>query len=169
MGLKPDEDACPPRYGLLYHSRHSALSAPSSGVRVMPLTVPRGAYATPLAVALAVLAPPARGEQPTDLSDYRTVATAQTATPAALVGADRRPGYLGVNAEPDAGGLRVAAVEPDSPAGRADIRPGDHRRSVDGIPVPDLNALRDVLLSRREGDRMIVAGLRDGKSVEYVV
>src|SRR5436309_4480456 len=117
----------------------------------MRLTVPRGAYATPLAaIVLAVL--PAFADGPPNLSDYRTVATAQTATPAALVGADRRPGYLGVNAEPDAGGLRVAAVEPDSPAGRADIRPGDHLRAVDGIPVPDLNALRDVLLSRREGD-----------------
>ena len=105
-----------------------------------------------------------------DLSDYRTVATAKTATPAAFGGrAERRPGYLGVNAEPDAGGLRVAAVEPDSPAARADIKAGDHLRTVDGTPVGDLSQLREVLATRIEGDRMIVTGIRANKSVEYVV
>ena len=97
-----------------------------------------GRFATPLAVALLIyVSPNVNADQPPDLSEYRTVATAQTATPAALVGAaERRPGYLGVNAEPDAGGLRVAAVEPDSPAALADIRRrrslevgGRHRRS----------------------------------------
>src|SRR4051812_8533186 len=81
---------------------------PTPGVCLMRLFHPRGAYATPLAVALAALmlplSPVARGADATpavDLSEYRTVATAQQATPAALVGAERRPGYLGVNAEPD--------------------------------------------------------------------
>src|SRR5277367_1314935 len=71
-----------------------------------------GAFAQPCS--------PLAAEQPIDLSDYRTVATAQTASPAALVGAsgERRPSYLGVNAEVDANNLRVAAVEPESPAAR---------------------------------------------------
>jgi M6 family metalloprotease-like protein len=111
----------------------------------------------------------ATAEQPPDLSEYRTVATAQTATPAALVGGERRPGYLGVNAEPDAGGLRVAAVEPESPAALADIRAGDYLRIVDGVPVADLSALRDVLFNRREGDRFVVGGMREKKAIEFVV
>ncbi len=134
----------------------------------MRLTLPRGAAATPLAI-VALLAVHAAAKPPPDLSEYRTVAAARTATPAALVGADRWPGYLGVNAEPEVGGLKVAAVEPDSPAARGDIRPGDYLKAVDGMPIPDLNALRDILLARREGDRLIVAGVRDGKAVEYVV
>src|SRR4051794_41687533 len=100
----------------------------------MRLSVRRGALATPFAVAavLAALAQPrSPAEPPPDLSEYRTVATARTASPAALVGADRRPGYLGVNAEPETGGLKVAAVEPDSPAARGDIRPGDYLKAVD--------------------------------------
>jgi M6 family metalloprotease-like protein len=109
-------------------------------------------------------------EQPPDLSDYRTVATAQTATPAALVGGgERLPGYLGVNAEPDAGSLRVAVVEPESPAARADIRPGDRLKTVDGTTVADLAALRDVLLNRREGDRLVIVGTRDNKLIDFVV
>ncbi len=143
--------------------------------------IPQGVYATPLAiiavlVALTQLRSPvgtARGADATplaiDLSEYRNVATAQTATPAALVGGERQPGYLGVNAEPDSAGLRVAAVEPESPAARADIRSGDHLRAVDGSPVADLSALREMLLNRREGDRIIVTGVRDNKPVEFVV
>jgi M6 family metalloprotease-like protein len=109
-------------------------------------------------------------EQPPDLSEYRTVATAKTATPADLVGGgERRPGYLGVNAEPDADGIKVAAVEPDSPAAFGGIHPGDRLRTVDGTRVPDLPALRDVLLNRREGDRFIITAVRDNKPIEFVV
>jgi M6 family metalloprotease-like protein len=119
---------------------------------------------------LAQLRSPVAADQPIDLSDYRTVATAQTATPAALVGGgERRPGYLGVNAEPDAGSLRVAAVEPESPADLAKIQFGDRLKTIDGVSVPDLPSLRDVLLNRREGDRLIVTGVRDSKPVEFVV
>lgn len=132
--------------------------------------VARGALVTPLAVALvALLQSPSPAEQPADLSDYRTVATAQAATPAALVAANRQPGYLGVNAEPDAGGLKVAAVAPDSPAARAGIAAGDHLRSIDGKPVADVAGLRDVLVSRIEGDRLAINGVRDNKPVEFVV
>jgi M6 family metalloprotease-like protein len=124
-----------------------------------------------LAVALVVfVSRNASAEQPPDLSEYRTVATAQTATPAALVGAaERRPGYLGVNAVPDAGGLRVAAVEPESPAALANLRPGERLKSVDGTAVADLPALRDLLFNRREGDRLVVIGTRDNKPIEFVV
>jgi M6 family metalloprotease-like protein len=135
----------------------------------MHLNLPRGAYATPLAVIAVLGMLPVFGEQPQDLSEYKTVATAKTATPAELVGATRRPGYLGVNAEPIAGGLKVAAIEPESSAARADIRPGDQLRAIDGTPVTDLASLRDLLLSRHEGDRLTVTGLRDGKSIEFVV
>src|SRR5438270_1646071 len=123
------------------------------GAAVMRPIVSRGAYATPLAIVTLFLGHVSRAEQPADLAEYRTVATAQTATPAALVGGDRRPGYLGVNAEPDSGTLRVAAVEPDSPAAFADIRPGDRLKAIDGTAVGDLIGLRDVLLNRTEGDR----------------
>src|SRR5438270_13238435 len=94
------------------------MQGPHSGAIRMRRFFSRGAYAIPLAV-LTLVTFPAFAEQPLDLSDYRTVATAKTATPAALVGAgEQRPAYLGVNAEPDTGGLRVVATEPDSPASR---------------------------------------------------
>jgi M6 family metalloprotease-like protein len=129
----------------------------------------RGALVTPL-VLFAFVVLPISAEQPTDLSDYRTVATAKTATPATLVSAgEQRPGYLGVNAEPEGDGLRVAVVEPESPAARADVRPGDLLRSVDGTRVAELAALRDALLSRHEGDRIVMSGIRDKKSIDFVV
>jgi M6 family metalloprotease-like protein len=133
--------------------------------------VPRAGYATLLAAALVCfVSRDVSADQSPDLSEYCTVATAKTATPAALVGAaERRPGYLGVNAEPDASGLRVAAVEPDSPAAVGKINAGDHLKTIDGTPVPDLSALREVLFNRREGDRLVVAGTRDGKPIEYIV
>jgi M6 family metalloprotease-like protein len=127
---------------------------------------PRGAFA----VVAVLIARNINAEQPPDLSDYHTVATAQTATPAALVGSgERRPGYLGVNTEQDGNALRVEGVEPESPAARADIRPGDRIKAVDGNSVPELAALRDVLLNRREGDRLVIAGTRDHKPIEFVV
>ena len=144
--------------------------------------VPRSAFASALAIFAAFAALTQTGSSvgspraadataaAIDLSEYRTVATAQTATPAALVGAaERQPGYLGVNAEVDAGGLRVAAVQPESPAARADIHAGDHLQTMDGRPIGDLAELRDVLFNRHEGDRFVVKGTRDNKPVEFVV
>jgi M6 family metalloprotease-like protein len=140
------------------------LSLRSIGMRRF---LPRSAYATLLAL-LAIL--PIFAEQPIDLSEYRTVANAKTATTAALVGAgEQRPAYLGVNAEPEAGSLRVMAVEPDSPAARIDIRVGDRLRSVDGASVVDLATLRETLLNRHEGDRIIIGAIRDGKSIDFAV
>jgi M6 family metalloprotease-like protein len=136
----------------------------------MRLIGPRAVRAAAITAAVFVwVARPLSADQSIDLSEYRTAATAKTATPAALAATERRPGYLGVNAEPEGGAVRVEAVEPDSPAAKADIKPGDRLRAIDGTPVHDLAALREVLLSRCEGDRLTVAAVRNGKPVEFVV
>jgi M6 family metalloprotease-like protein len=109
-------------------------------------------------------------EQPSDLSEYKTVATALTATPAALVGSgERRPAYLGVNTDQDGNALRVENVEPESPAARANIHAGDRLKTLDGNSLPELASLRDLLLNRHEGDRIVIAGTRDNKPIEFVV
>lgn len=126
----------------------------------------RAVFAIGVVVGVGIRLP---AEAPPDLSEYKTVATAKTATPAALVGAERRTGHLGVNVEPVQGGLKVNAIEPESPAAQAGIQIGDQLKTVNGAPLTDLIALRDSLLSRYEGDKVTVKGLRNGKAVEFVI
>jgi len=65
---------------------------------------------------------------------------------------------LGVSAENDSAGVRVARVAPGSSADEAGVQPGDYLLSVAGVPVTDpsfINRLRDKV------------GLRSGTPVSF--
>jgi serine protease Do len=51
-------------------------------------------------------------------------------------------------------GVLVVAVEPDSPADRAGLEPGDVLAALDGRSVRDVEALRASIRSKRPGDRV---------------
>ncbi len=122
-----------------------------------------------VAALAAAIAPLTASEPPADLAGYRTVHTAVTVTPRFRSG-EHRPGYLGICAEPDpAGGLRIAAVEPDSPAANAGLKVGDRLQMIGHQTFADLNALRSFLLECQEGEPWIVRVLRDGRPVLVTV
>ena len=51
--------------------------------------------------------------------------------------------------------VKVTAVEPDSPAARAGLRPGDVVRRLGDTPIHGIDDLRDVLFFARPEDRFI--------------
>jgi len=62
----------------------------------------------------------------------------------------------------DTHGALVSAVEPNSPAEQAGLRPGDIVTEVDGRMVVDANGLRNQVASMRPGSRAVLTVLRDG-------
>jgi serine protease Do len=87
-------------------------------------------------------------------------------------------GYLGVETQPitqamaaalhlpagDKQGALVAAVEPDSPAAKIGLQPGDVIRSVDGKPVADPRALAVAIANVHPGSEAKIGLLRNGKT-----
>ncbi len=112
--------------------------------------------------------PPAKVVVLPDLSEYRTVENAITATlakgpaqPAALAG------YLGVQVTGDRPGeLVIGAVEPDSAAERAGLQAGDLLVSFAGQSVHDVEEFRQALQGRAAGEVVKLAVARKGKPVE---
>ena len=106
-----------------------------------------------------------------DLADYRTVGTALTArlakaAPIAL----HRPGYLGVHvARDDNGNLSILHVEPNSPAARQGLQPGDIIVKLAGKPLDNADTLRDELLARSPGDKLQLDVLRGEEPLEIGV
>ena len=60
-------------------------------------------------------------------------------------------------------GLLVIEAYPGTGAARAGLTVGDILVAVDGVPVPTINALRQVILRKAPGDKVIVTLIRDGK------
>src|SRR6185369_13178757 len=91
-----------------------------------------------------------------DLTGYRTVETAVTATLAKETPTSpRQAPHLGVHVQPDEKGkLIIAELEDDSPAAKAGIKRGDILVKVDGRSVATGEALRELLLSRSAGDTL---------------
>jgi len=83
-------------------------------------------------------------------------------------------GYIGVEAQeispamskaldlPSAGGALIAAVEPNTPASRGDLRPGDVIRSVNGEQVKNPRDLAVDIAGVQPGDTAHLGVLRDG-------
>lgn len=95
-------------------------------------------------------------------------------------------GYLGVEAQriaapmaaalnlphEDAGkpkGALVASVQPDSPAERAGLKPGDVIQSVDGRPIADPRALAVNIAGIKPGSQATVEVLRNGGTQSFTV
>ncbi|MGA2500174.1 MAG: PDZ domain-containing protein, partial [Tepidisphaeraceae bacterium] len=89
-------------------------------------------------------------------ADYRTVDTAVKAEIRAVPARDEGVvPYLGVEVtRTPAGKLRVEAVDPASPAGKADIRAGDLLLRVAGKAVDRPDALMDAVQSRLPGEKL---------------
>jgi hypothetical protein len=66
--------------------------------------------------------------------------------------------------DPDEPGIRVAGVQPGSPAERSGVKPGDLVVRFAGRDVPTLEELLAVLRGRRGGDRVHVVLRRDGQT-----
>jgi hypothetical protein len=79
----------------------------------------------------------------------------------------RRPGALfGIVADhenPELTGVRVAGVQPGSPADRCGVLPGDLIVRFAGVNVDTLDDLHAALRGRRPGDRVPVVFRRDGR------
>jgi putative serine protease PepD len=80
--------------------------------------------------------------------------------------------YLGIQSASVKGapGVLVYSVEPDGPAAKAGIKPGDLIVQVDGKPTPDPAALATVLADLQPGQTVKVMVLhRDGSTAEVSV
>jgi M6 family metalloprotease-like protein len=134
------------------------------------LTGPAVAFAT--AQVGVVAQDPRRPRKPPDPKDYRTVEQALTTQirPAASAEA-RQPGYLGIHVPPDAprDRLRIAEIEPGSPAERAGLQVGDVLRQVAGQTPANYAGLRELLQSRAPGETATVVVLRGDKLVHVSV
>jgi hypothetical protein len=74
--------------------------------------------------------------------------------------------YLGIDADPAPGGMKVTKVYPLTGAEAAGLREGDVVTSVDGRPTPDVPALGLAIRAHDVGDTLRFRFLRDGKETE---
>lgn len=112
-----------------------------------------------IAVAVALAAPPI------DLSDYRTVDTAQKATEkSGSAGAGGLTGYLGASVTRDNDGrLVVEAVQPDSPAAKAGLHSGDVLTHVGDQVVRSTDSFREWVQSHGPNEAVTLTVIRDGQ------
>jgi len=69
----------------------------------------------------------------------------------------------------DARGALVGAVLPDSPAAKAEVRPGDVIQKFDGRDIRDFHELRKRVAEAKIGAEVRVGVLRDGKALDLSV
>lgn len=70
--------------------------------------------------------------------------------------------YLGIQYVESADGIAVVDVFPDSPAHRAGILPGDTILSVDGRRIYGVFSLREIIRSKRTGERIDIEIKKSG-------
>ena len=125
------------------------------------------------ATAFLALACPAlfAADAPPDLKDFRTVATAKTATIEKTgVTAGGRPGYLGVEfTSGDSAAPIVAGVEPGSPAQTSGILLGDLISKVGTTDVQNARAFRETVQSLGENATVPLRLTRAGKPLDLTV
>jgi serine protease Do len=80
-------------------------------------------------------------------------------------GGDPTP-YLGVQGDPDANEARIVEVQPDTPAERAGLKPGDVVTHVDGEALADFASLAAYVVRKEPGDKVVLKVTRDGQTLE---
>ena len=122
-----------------------------------------------LALLRTGLAPADSPRAMPDLSGYKTVETAATpaaSKPSGPASSEAPPAYLGILLDPDAKADPVIAdVDPDSPASRAGVKPGDILRKVDGKAIKDGDAMVEVLGEKSAGEPIALELSRQDKPV----
>ncbi len=63
----------------------------------------------------------------------------------------------------------IRTVEEGSPAGKADVRPGDEIVSFDGQPVEDVTDIVHLVRGKKEGDTAVLAVRRDGTEMQVPI
>jgi serine protease Do len=87
-------------------------------------------------------------------------------------GEDQQPGILGIGMlpkNPHAAPAELAAVRPDSPAGRAGLKKGDRIVEVDGTPIRTQTDLRFALGPRYGGESVRVVAKRAEERLEQTI
>jgi hypothetical protein len=77
--------------------------------------------------------------------------------------------YLGANVEQTAEGVLVSRVEKASPASKGGLKEGDLVLEWNDKPIPDTNALNEVLSQAKPNDKVTLAVRRKGKTVTVKV
>jgi M6 family metalloprotease-like protein len=103
-----------------------------------------------------------------DLSEFKTVESAQTTTlKATSENTVGQRGYLGVEVESDsAGHLVVTGVAEGSPAEAAGVKTGDRLRDVDKTAVNSSDEFHAALLAHVPDETVTLEGERDGKPLK---
>ena len=78
-------------------------------------------------------------------------------------------GFLGIELSEGAGELKVAGVLADSPASGADLKAGDRLVKVGDKAVDTLKAARGAVAEVRPGDKVALALLRDGRTIDLTL
>jgi S1-C subfamily serine protease/photosystem II stability/assembly factor-like uncharacterized protein len=89
--------------------------------------------------------------------------------PISLAGAGPPPTYLGLNGEAVPDGLRVTEVTDGSPADRGGVQVDDVVKALDGEVITTSAQLSELVRVRRPGDKVAIAIVRSGESLDLAV
>lgn len=71
---------------------------------------------------------------------------------------------LGVDLSVDKGVI-ILEIYPDTPADKADLRPGDIIRKIDNQEVESMSQLKKILYKYKKGDKAVLTVIRNGKEI----
>jgi S1-C subfamily serine protease len=92
-----------------------------------------------------------------------------TALLALNIAADATAPRLGVFGEPRGAGVTLTDIAPGSSADRTGLRVGDVVTAIDGMPIPDMRHMSQIVRSERVGDKITIEFSRDEKTQQIVV
>ncbi|MBX3438462.1 MAG: PDZ domain-containing protein, partial [Planctomycetaceae bacterium] len=71
--------------------------------------------------------------------------------------------FLGVEGKMVDGGIKLSKIWPDQPAAAAGMREGDVLLTFQGVPVPTMERLQELVAEEEPGRRVRVTVRRDGE------